>query len=375
MTPAPAEHRFSGLDGLRAVAVAMVVWHNFGALPLTGRFGHAGELRAGYVGVTVFFTISGFLITHLLVEEVANTGRIRVIAFYVRRAFRLFPALFLTLALLIATAIVRDHPGADIMRATVATVAYVFNFAAAHSPVDKPFGGAGWGHLWSLSVEEQFYLAWPLGLAFAIPRFSPRRMAIIITAAIATIAIWRTILWARGASFFRLYLFTDVRVDAMLLGAALAIALREFPSTRIVARRLRRSLVPALLGLVLIASRGSGASPAARPGWLLGPGMVLVSLLSALIIIILVTDEGGSAQRVLDSAAFRAIGRRSYGIYLFHYPIEALVGDRAGGWFLAVAGTALATELSYRFVEVPALRRLPARFRRAAYSGRGQLNG
>ncbi len=370
MTEAPVANRFPGLDGLRALAVAMVVWHNFGALPFTGRFGHAGELRAGYVGVTVFFTISGFLITHLLMEELAETSYIRIVAFYVRRAFRLFPALLITIALLIATAAVRKHPWANTIEATAATVAYVFNIAAAHSPVNNPLGGAGWGHLWSLSVEEQFYLAWPLVLALVVPRLSPQRIAGLLAAASAAVALWRTILWARGASFFRLYLLTDVRIDAILLGAALAVALREFPSTRVVARMLRRSLVPALVALLIIASRGSSASPAARPGWLLGPGMFFVSFLSALLILIVVTNEGGGAQRVLDSAVVRALGRRSYGIYLLHYPVEALVGDRTGGWFLSVAGTALASELSYRFVEVPALRRLPARFRRGVQLSR-----
>lgn len=364
MTSRPSE-RFAGLDGLRAFAVALVVWHNFGALPFTKRFGHAGELRAGYIGVTVFFTISGFLITHLLIAEWVTTGRIRIVAFYLRRAFRLLPALLVAIAILVATAATRHHPWSNTLGAAAAALGYVFNFAAAHAPVTRPLGGAGWGHLWSLSVEEQFYLAWPLLLIAVFSRVSFRPLMAILLFVVAAITTWRTALWFNDASFFRLYLMTDVRIDAIFVGSALAIAVREYPWLRIRASEWRWTVGPSLVALLVLAHRGSGADPAARPGWLLGPGMLIVALLSALIILVVTTSGSGFVDRLLDSGAARAIGRRSYGIYLFHYPVEALLGDRPGGWFLSLLATALATEVSYRFIEVPTLRRLPTSARRA----------
>jgi peptidoglycan/LPS O-acetylase OafA/YrhL len=360
----PSGERFAGLDGLRAFAVAMVVWHNFGPLPFSGRFGTAGELRAGYIGVTIFFTLSGFLITHLLVSEWTTTGRIKIAAFYLRRLFRLFPALLVALGLLMFTAVERGHPWDDTVRATLTALGYVFNFAAARAPLNLPLGGAGWGHLWSLSVEEQFYALWPLVLVVALPRWSRRHVLGALIIVTTAITLWRTILWSNNATFFRLYLLTDVRIDAMIAGAALAIARFEFPSLAAWPHAPRWIVGPSLVVLAVVAHRGSGADPAARPGWLLGPGMSVVTILSALVIWALASGSADSVSRLLDSSAARAVGKRSYGIYLFHYPVEALLGDRSGGWFLSLVVTAAVTEISYRFVELPALRRLPISSRR-----------
>jgi peptidoglycan/LPS O-acetylase OafA/YrhL len=360
----PSGERLAGLDGVRAFAVALVVWHNFGALPFTGRFGTVGELRAGYIGVTIFFTLSGFLITHLLLSEWMMTGRIKIVAFYVRRLFRLFPALLVALSLLMFTAIARSHPWDDTARAASTALGYVFNFAAARAPVNAPLGGAGWGHLWSLSVEEQFYAFWPIVLVVALPRWSRRHVLSALIILAVAITLWRTILWSNDASFFRLYLLTDVRIDAMLVGAALALAATEFPLLVGWARRQRWIVGPSLIALAVIAHRGSGADPAASPGWLLGPGMIAVTIISALVILALASGSSDAASRLLDSNTARAIGKRSYGIYLFHYPVETLLGDRSGGWFLSLFVTAVLTEISYRFVELPALRRLPASARR-----------
>ncbi len=352
--------RFAGLDGLRAFAVLLVVWHNWGALPFTRRFGRAGELRAGYIGVSVFFVISGFLITHLLLDEVAASGRVRISAFYVRRAYRLLPALLLTLILLIATGARRHHPWSDTAHATATALGYIFNLAAERAPVAKPLGGAGWGHLWSLSVEEQFYLVWPVLIGLLARRWSPKAVTCGLVAASCAITAWRTHLWLDGASFFRLYLLTDVRCDAILLGAASAVALRTFPGLRLFAGRVGWTLGPLLIGVLVLAHRGSSADPAAPPGWLVGPGTLVVSVAAVLMVLIAVTESGGRVQRVLDCAPVAAIGRRSYGIYLFHYPLEAITANLRGGWFLALGSTVALTEISYRFVELPVLRRLPA---------------
>lgn len=321
-------------------------------------------MRAGYVGVTVFFVISGFLITHLLLDELRATGGVRFIAFYIRRAYRLLPALFLALAILIVTAWRRHHPWGDTFHATVTALGYIFNIAAAHAKPSNPLGGAGWGHLWSLSVEEQFYIAWPLVIAFVGRRLAPSRLFGLLVSLALAITMWRTWLWRHDASFYRLYLMTDVRIDAIILGAALAVALRAWPTLGPRAGRLGWTLGPALVAVLVVAYRGSSAETSARPGWLLGPGMLIVSMLSVLMVFVVTNRAGGQVQRILDSPHAVAIGRRSYGLYLFHYPMEAITANIRGGYFLAAAGTVALTEASYRFIELPVLRRLPAVARR-----------
>lgn len=351
--------RIPGLDGLRAIAVVMVVWHNYGPLPGFARFGSVASLRAGYVGVTLFFVLSGFLISHLLLVEWERTGTVRLAAFYVRRAYRLFPALAVALVMLVGLDAWRGRPWHDTAVALGSAVAYVFNFVASRSRPTSPLGGAGWGHLWSLSVEEQFYVVFPLPFIAAVRRFGARRSCAALVVAATVVTVWRTVLWRHGASFDRLYLVTDMRIDALLLGAALALAVRFVPTHRAIAVRCRWLLVPGLLALLVLAHRGSPATTTAPPGWLLGPGMAVASIAGAVVVWLVAEGVGGRVQALLSGRVATAVGRRSYGIYLFHFPVLAMVGDRSGGWFLSLGLLAIVTELSLRFVEEPMLRRLP----------------
>jgi len=354
------------LDGLRALAVTMVVIHNYGPLPGLSRYPRVSSLRAGYIGVTIFFVLSGFLITLLLIEEFSQQSTIRLKAFYTRRAYRLFPALTVCLALLIAISISLSYLRHDIIVATLSVVAYIFNFVAYHQPVSHPLGGGGWGHLWSLSVEEQFYFVWPVVLLVLLRRMGQRTIMWILLAGAAGVTIWRTHLWLGEASFFRLYLLTDSRVDALLIGAALAIASRNYPALNRMAARWSVVLLPGIVILVLLADFGSSAETDTPPGWLVGPGMIVVSVISALLVIVSINTVAGRMSRILNSKLAIAVGRRSYGIYLYHFPVLAWVSQHRGGWLFAFFLTLVITELSYRLIEQPILRRAPKWSRRAA---------
>ncbi len=339
----------------------MVIWHNFGPLPGLHRFGQAGALRAGYVGVVVFFVLSGYLITDLLVAEFERAGAVTIGAFYVRRGFRLLPALALALGGLVTLNAVRHVPFHHTVVALAAAIAYVFNLAAAHASPLRPIGGAGWGHLWSLSVEEQFYLAWPLVMVKLARRWTMVAATRILVGLALALTIWRTVLWATGASFDRLYLMTDTRIDAIVIGATLATGIRAAGKrSPDLARRFGGALIPLLVLLATVAYCGSSAETTARPGWLIGPGMLAVSLISALMVWLVVSGGSSIGHRLLSSRLAVAVGRRSYGLYLFHFPVLAWLGARPGAWPESFVVTFVLAELSFRLVETPMSRRLPA---------------
>ncbi len=365
----PGDQRFAGLDGLRALAIAVVVVHNY-AFKDDGRL---TSLRAGYIGVTLFFALSGFLITALLVAEFDEAGRLRIGAFYVRRAYRLLPALAVTLALLLLTGWHTRQPWRAQFVHTGAVLGYVFNWWHGAHPITE-----GWGPLWSLSVEEQFYIVWPVllwgVLALSGWRRRGRRAAptatMVIIAAAACFAGWRTWRWWHGASQDRLYSGTDMRVDALLLGAALGVMVVARPSLLGAARRLGTWLMPALVAFLAVAVLGSAVNPGRSPGWTFGPGMTAVGVLSTAIVALAVAAPRDLlAARLLDSRVATWVGRRSYAIYLLHMPVkeglDAVV--HSGGSARAAAAlvlTLVAAAWSGRFVERPALARVPRWARR-----------
>jgi peptidoglycan/LPS O-acetylase OafA/YrhL len=354
-----AQTRFEGLDGLRALAVGLVVWHNYGSLPALSSHPLLGSLRAGYVGVTLFFVLSGFLITYLLLAEFETNGKIRLGAFYVRRAIRLLPALALTLLFLNVLDTLRGVSAVHLAAGTLAAVFYFFNFVEEHASYTRPVGAFGWSHLWSLAVEEQFYILWPAIFLVAIRRLRTRVMSVCLIGAALVVTLWRTLLWMNGASEVRLYLLTDTRADALLIGASLGIAIRTNPRLRATASRFTALLLPAVVAFLAFADLGSSGSSLHSPGWLLGPGMIAVSVLSALIIWLTIEAPNRGLKRLLSSRLMTEVGRRSYGIYLFHLPMYAWLSARKGGFTLSLIATLIATEVSYRFVEQPLLRRTP----------------
>lgn len=341
--------RDPALDGLRALAVAAVLV--FHALP--------ASLPGGFWGVDLFFVLSGFLIVRLLLDEQAGQGRIALLRFALRRLLRLGPALLLMLvghSLLVVAG--RPEAGPRLPAEWGWALSYSGNWARA-------FGlqpGPELGHLWSLAVEEQFYLLGPplliLGLHAAgsgrgLAGDAARRLTVAALALALAVAAWRVALQAAGAPVERLYNGLDTRADALLLGAAWALAQRGWPA---LAGWRPPALLVALAGLGWVAAlRGSAWD---HPGvYRLGmPAMALASLVG-----IQAALAGGLGSAWLAHPALVQIGRWSYGLYLWHFPwlLFALDQGAQGTALLgAVALPAIAcAALSFHAVEQPILRR------------------
>ena len=296
------------LDGLRGAAVLSVLLY------------HTGVLRGGWIGVDTFFVLSGYLITSLLLAEHDRTGGIALKAFWGRRARRLLPALFLLLAgvglfgALVATAEARSVIRQDLWGA----LTYGSNW------LDIVRGSGYWqtfaqpsplAHIWSLAIEEQFYVVWPLVAWWALRRGGARRLATVAAAGAVVLAAWAIgLAWAH-ASVDRIYLGTDTRAPALLLGATLG-ALRVGTAR---SGLLRVAHVAGLLGIALLvwaAFTLDGRDPEVYRGALLG-----VSLAGALAVVGASQDDGGWFGRVVGWRPLCVLGILSYGIYLAHWPI------------------------------------------------------
>ncbi|QNE47916.1 acetyltransferase [Glaciihabitans sp. INWT7] len=345
----PRSTRLPGLDGLRAIAVTAVILYHLGF----------GILPGGFVGVDVFFVISGFLITGLLMREKDARGRIRLGGFWMRRGRRLLPALGLvvvvsaTLALLIG-----GNPLVHLGRQVLGAATFSSNWlsiAAAQSYFDETSPEL-FRNLWSLAVEEQFYLVWPVVIMLVLALRS-RRARLVVVVAIGAASTAAMILLASTGDPTRVYYGSDTHSFGLAIGATLAILHRDWPaSTGPTARRVLPTVaVISVLGIVAIAL----ALPAGAAFTYRG-GLLLVALLTALAIAGAVVSRVGTT---LDWAPLRWIGARSYGLYLWHWPAWVLVTaalpsvSRGGsGWMLgaiALVLTVVAATASYRFIEQP----------------------
>ncbi len=354
-----------GIDGLRAIAVGSVLIYHLGAAWLPG----------GYLGVDVFFVISGFLITSLLVSEHRATGRIALRRFWLRRAWRLLPAVLLMM-LLTLTAMLILHPEevGRLRGQVVAALAYVINwhFVFADVPYFEQFGRPSvLLHLWSLSIEEQFYLVWPPLLALALPRV--RRMGLLaaVTLAAGGSAALAWVLWEPFQDPSRIYYGTDTRAVALLCGVALALLAAGVAGGEAVTRwRPAKELVGiAGMGAVVVAMLTLGDLEER----LYRGGFLLVALATAGAIWA-AADSGSILSRVLGVRPMVWIGLRSYGIYLWHWPVIMLTRPDVDVPFdgptlvaLRVGLTLGIAALSYRFVETP-LRRHGMAGVRAGYA-------
>ncbi len=347
---------------MRAVAVGLVVaYHLF----------PDGWLKGGFVGVDVFFVISGFLITILLLDETDASGTIRLADFWRRRARRLLPALALLVTVCASAAWLI---GGDVLvrmgRQVLGAATFGYNWVTIAGGSDY-FGQDTpelFRNLWSLAVEEQFYLLWPLVLPLflLIPARAVRATVALVAAAGS--AGWMAALVTGGGGLTRAYFGTDSHSFGLLVGVALAFALQR--AYRHPARWMTRwpvllITVPfgaaALGGLVVIAVVPAGTTAGTFPG-----ALAAASLLAAAAVTIGAWPRSWFG-RALDTQPLRWIGDRSYGIYLWHWPLLVLLtawllgtGPSVGvpAWLggVALVLTLIAAELSYRLVERPVRR-------------------
>jgi len=346
-----------GLDGLRAIALLAVIAYHVG-------FGWA---QGGLLGVGIFFTLSGYLITDLLMAEQAATGRLALVTFWQRRARRLLPALFVMLAVVAGWVALLQRSQLPVLRgAMAAAMGYVSNWwlIGHNASYFARFGPPSpLGHLWSLAVEEQFYLIWPwlilagLALTRGKDHASRRHWLARASALLAvTSAVLMAALYHPGYDPTRVYDGTDTRAFALLIGAALAFAL---PSRLMPARPPRngRLLLDGIgsTGLVVIAVliwRTGQYSPFLYRG-----GMLLLAVATGAVVLAVVAPAG-RVGRVLGLAPLRWIGVRSYGIYLWHYPIIVLTTPADGQETpirasLQVAASIAMAALSFAYIEEP----------------------
>lgn len=366
-----------GLDGMRALAVvAVMIYH-----------ANPDWLKGGFLGVEVFFVISGYLITLLLISEKARTSTVNITSFWVRRARRLLPALFTLLILLTVWTSLFEREALGKLRGDViAAFFYVSNWY-------QIWTGAGYTaandfaplrHLWSLAVEEQFYLIWPvvmvLFLRGGVRRISGMSRWLFLAAVGVTVvtallyhpgpvgtpeitpeAYWDIFGREISKADF-LYLSTPTRASGLLLGAAFAMIWRPVAVMRGNLRDKGRMLdVGAIVGVIVLALlmwRVGFIGPSGVDSFLFRGGFFVTDI-ATLAIIAAVTHQRAFTSRALSSPVLLWIGTRSYGLYLYHWPIYQLIRNIAGKhmkfheFVLAMVATVIVTELSYRFIETP----------------------
>ena len=340
------------LDGLRALSVMAVILYHADVSWIPG----------GFLGVEVFFVVSGFLITSLLLEERARNGAVDMRHFWVRRGRRLLPALYLLLAVTSAATLLVYHDAAGRMGGDVlAAIAYVYNWWQIF--LDQSyFAQAGrpplLQHLWSLAVEEQFYLIFPPIFALCLAKFGHLRVRwVVVGTGIASAALM-ALLYKEGEDTSFIYYATFTRLSGLLLGAFLAMVWTPWRSRRPAAPQAGPVLdVVGAVGLVVIAwfmLRVNAFDPFIYRG-----GFLLLDIVCITVIAVLV-HPAARLSNVLSWAPLVWVGLRSYALYLWHWPIFMVT--RPGidvpltGFPLFVFRMVLtfgAAELSYRYVETP----------------------
>lgn len=347
-----------GLDGLRAIAVLGVVLYHVGFTWIPG----------GLLGVGVFFTLSGYLITDLLLAQ-ADSGGIRLGRFWLARARRLLPALLLMLVVVLAwVTVIGPHQPADFRTAAITGALYVNNWWLTFHDVSyfEAFAAPQpLNHLWSLSVEEQFYILWPFMLLVGL-RFIPDvrapfgthpRLAVATLVLAAASGILMAVLYEPGLDPSRVYYGTDTRALELLIGAVLAMV---WPSRRLqpqVPEGARNTIdAVGIVGLAVIAVMFLNTGE--YSAFLYRGGFLVLSLATALLIAAL-AHPASRLGPAIGCRPLKWIGERSYGIYLWHFPIIILTTpEGAQGVSLAratgqVAATFAVAALSWRYVEDP----------------------
>jgi peptidoglycan/LPS O-acetylase OafA/YrhL len=366
----PLKNRYiTGLDGLRAIAVLAVIAYHL-------NFDWAA---GGLLGVTVFFVLSGYLITDLLIAEFVITDRINFKNFWIRRARRLLPAMFTMLLVVITWVTIFEQTMLDkLERDTVAAILYVSNWWYIFQDLSyfESFGPPSLlTHFWSLAVEEQFYILWPL-LIVLVLKLKVREgslFSIILLGAIASAAAM-TMLYEPGTDPSRVYYGTDTRVFSLLLGASLAVI---WPSRKLstnLPSEIRWKLdFVGLFALAFIFYMFWSTDQ--YQDFLYQGGMVAMSVASMLVVAVIV-HPSSKLNTILSFKPLRWIGVRSYGIYLWHFPVIVLTSPQWGADAPSLVRTTLQVililtfaSLSWTFIENPIRKGALTRFCRVVKRG------
>ena len=332
------------LDGVRGLAILLVL-----AVHTNHLYGWS-LLRGGSIGVDIFFVLSGFLITCILLEEWAATGSVNLRHFYWKRFLRLVPALILvvTTLLLLSDFFFSPQEAAQTRRTTPIALAYLTDFFASLSP-ETPLGALR--HTWSLAMEEHFYLIWPPLLLVLLKTGASKRVLFALTVSLAlAVCFHRAMLFQFGVSPARTYFGFDTRADSLLIGCAAAMAV-SWGLLRGMSR-----LNGLAIALIVVSVIGTDfASPKLHAG-----GFTILAATTALLLINLVVTEKGTLHAVLEARPLVWVGRISYGLYLWHYPMFKWVKYMNAPWpvklALAVFATFAVASLSFYLMERPLLR-------------------
>jgi len=333
------------LDGLRGVAIGCVL------------VAHTIGWPNGAIGVDLFFVLSGFLITVLLLEEWEATGTVSLSLFYRRRALRLLPALFsgllVFLALSLLTYALGDATGRRSLNVALTSLLASATYVANITQAWHGWGNPGLLHLWSLAAEEQFYVLWPVTLLLLLRAGVRRsRIALGLSGLIATIAAHRLLLELAGAKSIRLALAPDTTFDLILTGCALGVAWSSDLLPRFLRSRRFRNVATLLAAQTIFTV---AISTTWRSRVLYDGVLVAVELSAAIVLLTALSDEHSWLTRGLSRSGIVYVGRISYGLYVWHMIImwtTPYVGSLLG---LAASFAIAAT--SYRYLERPLLRR------------------
>lgn len=341
-----------GLDGVRAVAVIAIIIYHLNPQWLSG----------GFLGVDTFFVISGYLITSLLLTEYHNTGKIKLMSFWLRRVKRLIPAvLFLVMGVIVLSLIFMPTEIQKVRADSIAAIFYVSNWWYIMQNVDyfEQFAVQPLKHLWSLAIEEQFYLVFPivlLSLLSFIRRLKSIRIIFLILLVISMIAMM--VLYVPNENVARVYFGTDTRIQTLLMGVLLALVWPPFQLKAKVNRQMRTMIDTAgVVGLAILFICFKFVSE--TNSILYYGGFFLISTVTLLVIASSVHPSGYFA-KFLGNKVFTFIGSRSYSLYLWHYPIIVLIHHQfVQGqipplvYVVEILLMVLMAEFSYKFIEQP----------------------
>ena len=339
----------ASLDGMRGLAVIAVLLYH----------ANVTWMRGGYLGVDAFFVLSGYLITTLVVREHRETGGIDLRAFWARRAVRLLPALFALLAVLVTWAAFFPS-GRELGRDIVGALGYVTNWqliTTGESYFEQFGAPSPLQHAWSLAIEEQFYLLWPMAAVALLGRGrSLTRLGLASGVGAVLSAVWMAILFDPAADPSRLYYGTDTRAQSLLIGAAAAVVASRWPLVSIRPARagLRISALVAAPLLLIAWFIVGDTSPAMYRG-----GFFLIAV-GVAVVVLAASQPGPNLLRdALSWQPLVAVGVLSYGLYLWHWPLYLVINNDSTGLEgaplvavrLAAAGAAAVA--SYHLVEMP----------------------